>query len=324
MKLSCEQIKAIAHGALYVRENESGEILLRRFTDRQLALYEKYNPAFHLKALGTAGVRLEFETDSNSLTLCYRATYASSRHYCYFDVFVDGVLTKHFGHDNVIEVTSKLRLSLPEGTHRVKIVFPNLFDAHICFLALDDGASCTPIKKQLKLLCMGDSITQGWETQFDSLSYAWRVARHFNADILNQGVGGAYYCEDTFDQLPFDPDVVTVAYGTNDFGHYHTLEELREHTKKHLTLISKNYAEKRIFVITPIWRGRREGKPMGRFEDCRAVIAEEAEALGLTVIDGLSLVPPIPVFFSDAYLHPNDCGMSLYAENLIIALEKYL
>ena len=115
-----------------------------------------------------------------------------------------------------------------------------------------------------------------------------------------------------------------VAYGTNDFGHYKTYEELRTHASAHLSLIAEEYRGKKIFVLSPIWRDKRDGKSMGTFEDCRAIVAEEAERLGLIHIDGLRLVPPIPEFFGDEYLHPNDEGFAIYAENLIIALESYI
>ena len=60
------------------------------------------------------------------------------------------------------------------------------------------------------------------------------------------------------------------------------------------------------------------------FAQCRALIAEEAERLGMIHVDGLKLLPPMPAFFGDGYLHPNDNGFSLYAENLIAKMEKYL
>jgi hypothetical protein len=63
---------------------------------------------------------------------------------------------------------------------------------------------------------------------------------------------------------------------------------------------------------------------MGTFEGCRSIVAQEAEALNLIHIDGLDLVPPIPEFFGDGFLHPNDEGFSIFAENLIIQLEKHL
>jgi len=63
---------------------------------------------------------------------------------------------------------------------------------------------------------------------------------------------------------------------------------------------------------------------MGTFENRRQIVNEEAEMLGLIHIDGLTLVPPSPEFFADEYLHPNDAGFGIYADNLTKALRKYI
>ena len=53
--------------------------------------------------------------------------------------------------------------------------------------------------------------------------------------------------------------VITVPYGTNDFSHYKTQKDLRDQVAKHLLQITKTYAGKRVFIITPNWRGQRDG-----------------------------------------------------------------
>ena len=223
----------------------------------------------------------------------------------------------------------RFELSDPLGnkkdSYRVTLYFPS-HDVYgtLSRVELDDGATFTPHKYDMKWLFIGDSITQGWAALVDSLSYAWRVSRFYNADCVINGVGGAFFHEDTFDTINFDPDVVSVAYGTNDFGYFKTLDEFRAHTRAYLELVAKEYAGKKIFVISPIWRDKRDGKSMGSFEECRAVVYEEAERLGLIHIDGLYLVPPLPQFYYDEYLHPNENGFSLFAENLITELQKYI
>jgi len=171
---------------------------------------------------------------------------------------------------------------------------------------------------------IGDSITQGWNSKYDTFSYAYRVTRFFNANSVIQGIGGAFYHEDTFDSIDFAPDIVTVAYGTNDFNRYSTYDEFRAHVKAHLALIAKEYSGKKIFVLSPIWRSDLHTRPMGTFDGARQIVIDEAESLGLIHIDGLKLVPPMKEFFADAHLHPNDEGFSQYAENLIKEMQKYL
>lgn len=189
---------------------------------------------------------------------------------------------------------------------------------------LDDGATLDSPEYGTKMLFIGDSITQGWNSKYDTLSYAYRVSRFFNANSVIQGIGGAFYHEDCFDHIDFDPDSVIVAYGTNDWNRSRTYDEFKGHVTAHLALIAKEYADKKIFVLSPIWRKDLQPRNMGTFDQARQVIIDEAEKLGLIHIDGLKLVPPMAEFFADAHLHPDSEGFSLYAENLIRELIKYL
>ena len=52
------------------------------------------------------------------------------------------------------------------------------------------------------------------------------------------------------------------------------------------------------------------------------MLATEPEARGFEVISGLELVPPRAELFADTYLHPNDLGFGVYAENLIKKLDR--
>ena len=94
-----------------------------------------------------------------------------------------------------------------------------------------------------KFLFIGDSITQGYDSKQDSMSYAWRVSRMLNADSIIHGIGGGYYHESIVDSIDFDPDTVVLAFGTNDFGHYDTYDELRYHASAFFSLITKEYGK---------------------------------------------------------------------------------
>ena len=41
----------------------------------------------------------------------------------------------------------------------------------------------------------------------------------------------------------------------------------------------------------------------------------------VTVIEGMPLVPHLPEFYADGYLHPNDSGFLLYGSNLLKAMQ---
>lgn len=319
MKLTLEQIKQVAVGAIRIEETAEG-IRFYKCTQKQIDAWTAKSKTLGERAAGSTGVRLDFHTNSKNL----RFRVASGNKY---ELYVDGLMRAQYLLKDTHEASAALTDPLGNDVDgaRVTLIFPSHDAGAILeWIELDDGATVTPHEFDCKMLFIGDSITQGWASMYDSLSYAYRVSRHFNADSVIQGIGGAYFHEDCFDHIDYDPDVVLVAYGTNDFGHYKTYDEFRGHVAAHLALIAEEYAGKKIFVLSPIWRGKRDGKSMGTFEGCRAIVDQEAEALDLIHIDGLSLVPPMPEFFFDEYLHPNDNGFSLYAENLIMALEKYL
>lgn len=319
MKLSNEQVRAITFGALRINEDSNG-LHFYRLTQKQLDAWKEQREVLFERAESSAGIRLDFHTNSQSFA--FRAPMGKK-----FEIYVDDLLRKQIILDT--EKEARIPLCDPLGhkkdDYRVTLYFPSHDERGVIeWVELDDGATVTPHKFDRKWLFIGDSITQGWAALFDSLSYALRVSRFFNAEPVVQGVGGGYFHEDTFDHIDFDPDIVSVAYGTNDWGHFETLGELREHASAHLSLIAKEYADKKRFFISPIWRDKRIVKATGTFEKCRAVVIDEAKKHGFIHIDGLTLVPPLPAFFYDEYLHPDNNGFSLYAENLISALIKYI
>lgn len=315
MRLDFEQIKRITVGSVNTRV-EDGGIHFSKCTEKQISEWDRKSKTLGMRSRSTTGVRLDFYTDSQNIS--FKVLGGNK-----YEIKIDGLVFKQVRTEKN-EVVS-LALSDPLGNrkdgYRVTVVFPSHDEPAILeYVELDDGSFVRPCDYDRKILFIGDSITQGWASSHDSYSYAYRVSDFFNAESVIQGIGGAYLNEDSFDRLPFDPDVVIMAYGTNDFGHYKTYDELCSHADAHTSAVAEEYKDKKLFYISPIWRDKREGKEMGSFEECRRIIAETAKKNGFDHIDGLTLVPPRPELFQDEYLHPNDNGFSLYAENLI----KYL
>ena len=325
MELTLKDIESIASGALRVEQNAEGEIALLRFTEEQFALYESVNKDFFRKAYSTAGMRLEMDTDAASIKLRYATKYASSRRFYYIDVFVDGVMVQHFGHSDVEEVKSSLTVNLPEGMHRVCFYLPNLTELRIRSLELSDGATFSPVKRPLKLLCYGDSITQGYDAEFSSQSYANLLADKLGAKVVNQGIGGEVFRPELVTPLGYDPDIITVAYGTNDWS-TRTLERTLNASKGFYAKLRALYPKAKIFAITPIWRAddHRITK-VGTFSEGVEIVRNAASAQeGVIVVDGSRMIPHLREVCSDRYLHPNDYGFKFYANALYDAIAPHL
>ena len=330
MKLTTDQIRSITNGALYVRE-ENGFTVLSRFTDVQKEYYRlssEKNPSngFFRKSYASSGIRLEFVTDSDMLAFCYCSTHASSRRFYYFDIFVDGVMVEHFGRENVAEDEGVFSMALPAGEHTVCLYLPCLAEAKLFNFTLSDGAFFRPVERKLKLLCYGDSITQGYDAKYPSQTYANLLADKLGAEMVDQGIGGEHFCPGLIaEDIPFAPDIITVAYGTNDWSNQEpdlTVERANAFYKG----LRERYPEAKIFAITPIWRGdNHRVTKIGTFEQGRDVVRNAARAAGVTaVIEGNGLVAHIPEAFAPDCLHPIDFGFKFYANALYDAMLPYL
>jgi len=309
MKLTFEQIKTVTFGALSVKQ-EGEKLLFCKCTAKQVAAWHALSAGLGMRAETTTGIRLDFHTDSQNLTV-------DAAEGDKFEVHINGLARYRVHAEEYRAKGEKMVFSLGEGEKRVTLIFPSHSKGVLTSVELDDGATLLPHQHSRNILFIGDSITQGWNSRYDSLSYAWRVTSFFDANSLIQGIGGAYFHESTADTLDFDADTVVVAYGTNDFGHYKTLGDLEHHANLFFSRVAEQYGKKRCFAITPIYRADMDvPKAMGSFSQCRAVVEAAAKQHGFTVVDGLTLVPHNDDFMADA-VHPNDFGFGVFAENLI-------
>ena len=327
MKLTFNDIRKITFGAVSVTETESG-IRFARCTKKQIDAWYSESEVLGIRAEATTGIRLDFVTDSPFFE--FSATGGDL-----FEIHVDGLFRKSVFIKEYAENAGIVRFDIcdPLGDsyskgemHRITLFFPCHDAGALGHVALEDGARFEPYHHSMKMLFIGDSITQGWDSGYPSMGFAPRIDTFFDAESINQGIGGSYFNANAFDVLDFAPDVTVVAYGTNDWGKRKTTDELTSHAKAHLSLVKNAFGKdgRKIFVVSPIWRGNSQPMSMGSFGDCRSAIIKAIDSLELTHIDGLSLVPPYPELYADKYLHPNALGFSFYAENLIKQMQKYL
>lgn len=310
MKLSLEQLKKITVGAVDVWEKE-GAYCFAKCTPKQIDAWYQLETVLGERAEATTGIRLDFHTNSSFFAF---TTKSAVNYECY----IDNVLAYTFFEKDFTENRTK-RLVLDGKEHRITFYLPAHSNGKLETVELEDGATITPHDFDRRMLFIGDSITQGWESTWDSLSYANQVSRFFNANSVIQGIGGGVFHATTFDdEIPFDPDAVVVAYGTNDWHWFRTLEEGREQCRRYLDLLTGKYAGKKIYGISPIWRGDNgDLADMGTFRQCTDYVKEEILNHGMILIDGETLTPHLADFYSDGYLHPDAKGFGIYALNLI-------
>ena len=312
MKLTFEQIKSITVGAVSIWQ-ENDTVRFSKCTQKQVDAYYKLLPILGERAQATTGIRLDFYTDSSSFA--FQAASGSK-----FEIYVNGLLT-NFINDNHCSI----ELDNSNGENRITLILPSHENGSLLSVELDDNANLRVAEFDRKILFIGDSITQGWNSGYDSLSYAYRVSRNLNAHSVIQGIGRGFFDESILDdELDYDPDIIIVAFGTNDWGR-DTLENFAEKSGAFFDKILKKHCGKKIFAISPLWRGDKDSRRGGiDFDEHCLTVKKVASQRGIIVIDGENMIPHLPEFFSDGYLHPNALGFSLYAENLTKFIQKYI
>ena len=317
-KLTGNQLLPYVHNCLRTELDENGRVRFFRFTERQLQEYNQ-DPILADRAMLPSGIKLDFYTDSPFLELTWNLVKNGPwQTESVVDMYVDGVLVKEWLFSGEPEPTVSLSAELPSGMKRITFWLNRNFDIALSEMSVADNAVMRPIPTGKKYLALGDSITYS-SAKHPSLGYAMQIAEHFNWELYNQGVGGYYYNADSLDsELPLKPDIITVAYGTNDDRS--DRQVYRERVGKYLERLTSIWPDVPVFVITPLWRLDLSGTE--NFDWIYPVIEEECSRFPkITVIDGRTVMPRLQGFYSDGYLHPNDLGMTCYAKSVIRAIE---
>ena len=327
MKLSFEQIKAILTGVARAEESD-GKLCLYRFTIEQAEAYREYSTDFYNRRLTSSGIKLDFVTKATKLSLKLNVTYISESFKDGFshDVLVNGNL---IGRLDGPDVSGKYEKSfeLGEGEKTVTVYFP--WNARTDIISVDlDGTDEPPTlaKRRFTMIHFGDSITQGYSTVYPADSYASLVAKGLDARSINKGIGGEVFFP-ALAKLPdeISPDLITVAYGTNDWSKK-PLDVFDKNSKEFYQNISATYPDAKIFMLAPLWRKDlfRENRKF-EFSHVAEHLKEIADSLkNVHFIDCFDFIPHDEKYFYDAYLHPNSEGFALYADGVIKAITEIL
>lgn len=312
MKLTFEQIKALTVGAVTVEQQDDG-IHFFKCTKEQIAFYKTVTEPIGSRSAGTTGIRLDFLTDASRISV----SVSEGEKY---ELHINGILYEQFlchGNDSF-----EAPLPASDKPNRVTIYLPcHGRGGVIREIELTNASTVERCAYDCKMLFLGDSITQGWESKYDTLSFAYRTSNFFNAESVIQGIGGARFHPESVVPLPFDPDYLFIAFGTNDFDFYNHNEDPAGDFQKvvadYLDRIHALYRNKTVFVISPIPRLLQEESQLALFRTFCKTVGNEALMREMIHIDGHTLMPLCLPLFADEKVHPNDNGFSVYAENLI-------
>lgn len=326
-----------------VTEEAEGYIYPNRFYPGQYAHYSKDAMAEALSK-STAGVVIGFLTDGDTVTLqCKRGSilrfFLPALHQTKLsevnetlhklalmkkpsvrvvsdgiDLVVDGELRETYRPKSGRNI---FRFDNPYKDFReVKLYLPALFGISVRDLSVN--GNIMPLPKKRRMLCLGDSITQGFISGSPFRNYVSRVAELLEADAINQGVGGYTYQQGSLCELERmeKPDLITVAYGTNDWFYNPEIDDIQKNIREYYARLNELFPEVSTYAMTPLWRADLDMPHASNVPLCRIgeIIREETAKYGnIKVIDCEELIPHDSDYFADGFLHPNGEGYAFMA-----------
>lgn len=317
MKLTLEQIAALAHGVSFwdIREDR---LWLHRLTREQETFFASFDMTRIERAECPAGITLEFTTDSRSLSLVLQVQELTGRRQA-ITVFANG---KRVACTPIPWQTQAFTINcdaeLGKGEKTVVIRLPGITRTQILGMMIDDGATCSPVsERNTKLLLLGDSITQGYDAVNPEDAYAVRLSLALNAEVRNRAIGGDIF-RPAYPLLrdEFEPDIVTVAYGTNDWSAFGAT--LLENCEGFYRNLKSTYPNARLYALLPLWRKDDDRiTDFGKLADLNPAMRRVIEAIGgIRVIDCFDFLHRDPDLLTDV-VHPTAQGHALYADALI-------
>lgn len=321
-KIENELLKQAIFGAVeFVEEDDA--LKMHRFSKKQREFFKETENSIlkPLKAPANANMVLDFYTDSTKLVFEADCKPASRKNLCNFDLYVDGTMVDSFGYDDAEPRTVAYTRELTPGRKRITLYLPCLATAAIKCVALDEGAIFEPAKRDRKLMFIGDSITQGYISNYPSLTYAGIVMTGLNAESVNQGIGGNIFDADDLDpDLAYNPDTIFVAFGTNDW----TLNlNYKENAKKYLDKLTSIYPNAKIYLVLPVWRAYAKERRIEKnlpvpFEQVHIDLEHIAgKYQNVKTVNGLDLIPHVRETLCDDGVHPNTFGFIFYGQELL-------
>jgi len=125
--------------------------------------------------------------------------------------------------------------------------------------------------------------------------------------------------------LPFQPDIITCAYGGNDWF----ASTIYGSDKPHAFMeeVTKTFPNAKLFLLLPVWMASEETTKHGgyTYEQIRREITRVASRFPqITIVDARRFIPHLTQFYASDQVHPNDMGFLHMAYHLYNAIKPHL
>ena len=316
-KASPEDLALIVHGAT-VCTGDPVELAFSRFSEPMAALYEG-SEAARIRRACTAGVVLRFRSVATRLEGAFSFGVRARRNLT-FDLRVDDGPVRSIVPEGPSEWEGCLWEAEGARLREFELWLPPLAETRLRSL-VGDAPFLPPDPLPRRWLALGDSITQGMEASTPTRNWAARVALAGGWHLHNAGVGGAIFDARLARAIAGEPyDLLTLAFGTNDYYGARPLEEFEAACMEFFTTLELP-AGAQCWVIAPppclSLPVNKAGVPLASYREILSGVCARFPH----VKDAGVLVPEDAACFPPNDVHPNDLGMERYAEALLALLK---
>lgn len=343
----------LLHGAVGLAADKGGWVRPQRFTAGQLRAVgscRAWHPGlFRSLAACTAGVSIEFETDSARVAVELRPDpqprgsasaladveshpLAPAAPYDGVSADVDGAHVPVTAPDD--RSVLELRLERPSGSgprprpaaggrRRVRVWLPSLTSCAVRRV-VGDGTFIEPVAARGTLLVLGDSIAQGYVCCDPAASWPALLADHLGLDALNQGLGGQVFQPGSLAGLAdaVSPEAVVVEFGANYRFEPCQPGAVGRDVRAFLDEVCEAWPDAPVWVVTPL--PHLEDRYPTHPRSCAASVpgmiraAVAAHRPQARVVEGSTLleVAHLPRLLADGSDHPGPDAQRMVAGRL--------
>ena len=351
--LVCADASDFLHGCVRIASERGGWSRPWRFSAEQVRTIgscQAWHPGlFRQMARTTAGVTLEFETDSSEiflevlldgepsgssavldavrrgedLPLDGFSADVDGRHLaCRMPAERESIVTFVLDDEDAAPEPGVVMLPGVMGPRRMRIWLPALRGCAVRRI-WGNGTSIDPVAQKSQLLVIGDSIAQGFVTEDPALSWPSVLADQLGLDLVNQGLGGQVFQPGSLLGIAahVHPEVIVVALGENYRYEPCTMRPTARDIRNHLVEVARLWPEVPTYVMTPLWHDEEAypSHPMSCWLRVPSMIAANAAAHDeMELVDGQRLMDHEPRLLADGYEHPNAEGAAQIARRLFL------
>ena len=328
-KIALEDVKDLVMGAVR-KEMESDGLHVYKCTQAQVDAWHAHTANWNgnkENPRSSLGIRIDVDTDSSYISVTLSKSVSN------LVLLLNDELVDNAWSGNYYQIPAK---DLGK-VNRVTILMSNVgYSDQWAITGVEGDGGCKIVrhKTDLNILFLGDSITEGYNNHGHPAStYTFYTHTYFNAEAVVQGHGGSQLWPDMVDPAMaslYQPDVIIVAMGTNDYSgnRNQSVEWFRNRMDAFLDKVEQVYPGVPIIGITPIRRLNEMNSaidPELNYDKNCVERANAGYALGIKdhkgfVVDGSTLLSKVE-HYADT-VHPNEEGFKEYGKWLCFLIEE--